>query len=276
MAASGSIVPSRGRRHPLRFYAIAFGLAVVVAIGVARGIAPLMFVYMFTPLLAVLVVLATDARPRGDGRLRLGAIAEVLALDRAGFRGWPFALLVPPVLFGAVALAVYGSGIASYRPAGWIGPLWLLGFAFSVVSALGEEAGWRGYLLPSLLGLGVWPAMLLTGALHGLWHLPVILLTPYYHAEGAAWIVLPEFLLVLTLAGVLYGYLRLSTDSLWPPILLHASVNESIAFYAQRTEAPDAARLEYWGGESGVFPIVVLVVSALWIGWRWHPAPRPT
>lgn len=129
------------------------------------------------------------------------------------------------------------------------------------------------YLLPSLLGLGTWPATLLTGALHGLWHFPVILLTPYYHGAGSQWIVLPEFLLVLTLAGVLYGYLRLSTASLWPAILLHASVNESIAFYALHTRPTDPALLEYWGGESGVYAIVAILLVVIWIRWQWRPSP---
>ncbi len=264
------------RRNSVAFYALALGFAFVAALGVSKGIAPLMFVYMFTPLLAVLVLRFLEARRQPEGRQGfLRALATDLALDRPGVRGWTFALLVPPLIYGAVTLAVNGVGVTSYQAAGnGIGPLWLIGFALSIVSALGEEAGWRGYLLPSLLGLGTWPAMLATGALHGLWHFPVILLTPYYHGAGSQWIVLPEFLMVLTLAGVLYGYLRLSTASLWPAVLFHASINESIAFYAQRTRPADPALLEYWGGESGVFTIVAVTLAVLWIRWRWHPSPQ--
>ncbi|REJ33335.1 MAG: CPBP family intramembrane metalloprotease domain-containing protein, partial [Bacillota bacterium] len=39
--------------------------------------------------------------------------------------------------------------------------------------ALGEEIGWRGYLLPQLAGLGRRRALLLSGFLWSIWHLPL-------------------------------------------------------------------------------------------------------
>ena len=43
------------------------------------------------------------------------------------------------------------------------------------VQCLGEDAGWRGYLLPKLLEfMKPWKAVLLTGVIWGLWHAPVI------------------------------------------------------------------------------------------------------
>jgi uncharacterized protein len=46
----------------------------------------------------------------------------------------------------------------------------------NAVPALAEEWGWRGWLLPALLPLGRWPAILLTGVVWGLWHAPIVLL----------------------------------------------------------------------------------------------------
>ncbi len=59
----------------------------------------------------------------------------------------------------------------------------LAAFAVGTLFALAEEVGWRGYMLPRLMGYGVLPAMLLTGLLHGVWRLPLMLTTNRYHAE---------------------------------------------------------------------------------------------
>src|SRR5436305_814196 len=61
----------------------------------------------------------------------------------------------------------------------WL-PLFMISFPLQALLltplAFGEQWGWRGYLLPRLLPLGQWPALLLSGAIWGLWHAPVILL----------------------------------------------------------------------------------------------------
>lgn len=41
---------------------------------------------------------------------------------------------------------------------------------------LGEELGWRGFLLPRLMPLGKWKAYALLGVIWGLWHAPLILM----------------------------------------------------------------------------------------------------
>jgi CAAX protease family protein len=86
---------------------------------------------------------------------------------------------------------------------------------FTTIFGLAEEIGWRGYLLPHLVPLGRSRALLLSGLLHGLWHLPIMLMTSTYHENGNRLIVVALFLLSLTAAGVLYGYLRTARS---PPV----------------------------------------------------------
>ncbi len=100
-----------------------------------------------------------------------------------------------------------------------------MSFAVGALFALTEEVGWRGYLQPRLMQFGAVAAMLLTGFLHGVWHLPLMLTTNLYHSTGNTWIVTPLFLLAVTLAGVFFGYLRLVTDSVWPVAFAHAATN---------------------------------------------------
>src|SRR5437763_17060519 len=89
---------------------------------------------------------------------------------------------------------------------------------------MGEELGWRGYLLPKLASaFGNGRGMLLTGFLHGLFHMPIIFLTLYYHADGNRWIIVPMFLLAVPVGVLLFGSLRLSTGSVWPASLAHSA-----------------------------------------------------
>jgi uncharacterized protein len=86
---------------------------------------------------------------------------------------------------------------------------------FAVVF-LGEEIGWRGYLLFRVAELTSGRrAALVTGVFHGIFHLPLLLLTTTtYQGEGKRWIVIPMVMVTLTLAGVWYGWLRLWSGSI--------------------------------------------------------------
>jgi membrane protease YdiL (CAAX protease family) len=74
---------------------------------------------------------------------------------------------------------------------------------FAVVF-LGEEIGWRGYLLFRVAELTSGRrAAVITGAFHAVFHLPLLLLTTTtYQNEGKRWIVVPMVMVTLTLAGV--------------------------------------------------------------------------
>lgn len=88
---------------------------------------------------------------------------------------------------------------------------------------LGEEWGWRGYLLPRLLPLGQWRALVLSGAIWGVWHAPLILLGHNYPQHRVAGVFFMVVFCVLT--GILIGWTRLATGSVWPAVIIHGSLN---------------------------------------------------
>ena len=107
-----------------------------------------------------------------------------------------------------------------------------LGFAMSLMKNIGEEFAWRGYLTPRFkaLGLGNFANHMLTGAIWGLWHIPywLFMLGPAiineYSSLGVTGFIVMGLLGIFPTALV-YGELRLKTDSLWPAFLAHNVAN---------------------------------------------------
>jgi membrane protease YdiL (CAAX protease family) len=94
---------------------------------------------------------------------------------------------------------------------------------FNTLFALGEELGWRGYLLPKLLPMGEVPAILISGVIWGIWHAPAILQGHNYPAHP---ILGTGMMVVFTvLLGGFLSWLYLRTKSPWAPALAHGTVN---------------------------------------------------
>ena len=94
----------------------------------------------------------------------------------------------------------------------------------NVIFALGEELGWRGFLLPHLLPLGQWPAILISGAIWGFWHAPTTLLFGYNFPQHPTLGVL-AMIAGCTLLGTILSWLYLNTRSPWTSALAHGAVN---------------------------------------------------
>jgi membrane protease YdiL (CAAX protease family) len=103
------------------------------------------------------------------------------------------------------------------------------GMAGSLSSALGEEIGWRGFLVPELAkSMSFTRVALITGLIWGAWHLPIILLGNYHNNSPAALPVYGQvimFFIAVVSAGVIAAYLRLKSGSLWTGAVFHASHN---------------------------------------------------
>ncbi|GAB3277111.1 CPBP family intramembrane glutamic endopeptidase [Parasphingorhabdus pacifica] len=144
-----------------------------------------------------------------------------------------------------------------------VAQVFLLGW-FNVAAAFGEEWGWRGYLLPNLIPLGQPGAFLVTGVLWGLWHAPVLVLGYNYPTVP----VVVSFIMMVcfcTLVGVLLGWLRLVSRSVWPPAIAHGFLNASaglpLIFVAAGNPINNAhVGLLSWSGWIVLILLIVLLV----------------
>ena len=250
------------------FYVFAFGLTVTVSLlaPLLGGIYP--FIHMYTPTLSVLIMMLVVTR---DGYSKAGW--ATLGLHRLGLRWWLLALMGPLVLMSAIYGLVWSIGVGQFvLPDGFtLAQLAFnlsTGLGIAVALGLGEEIGFRGYLLPRLMHLGTARALLLSGLMHAIWHFPLLLLTPIYPIVGNWLIIGPIVLLTLTAAGVFYGYLQLSSKSVWPATLAHGVINTSFEWFAMFTITTSPLALEYLAGETGVLTLLATVLTAGFILYR--------
>lgn len=215
---------------------------------------------MMTPLVSALIMKLVVTR---EG-YRRGGWAD-LGLSTLGLKTWGLALGLPFLILLVSYGLVFVLGLAGVGvPQNIVDVLLnsLINFGVGLVLCIGEETGWRGYLLPKLMGLGLKPALLLSGMLQGLWHVPFIVFTAVYHSDGNPWIVVPLFISTMSVAGVLFGYLRVKSGSTWPAVLAHAIFNTYWTLFNAVTVGATILATEYLAGETGLFTLVGVVVSA--------------
>jgi len=101
-----------------------------------------------------------------------------------------------------------------------------VGVLFSCVSALGEEIGWRGFLVPELASMTSFTrTALISGAIWASWHMPILLFADYNAGTTPKWYAMICFATMVMGASFLFAWMRLKSGSLWTGVLLHASHN---------------------------------------------------
>ena len=128
---------------------------------------------------------------------------------------------------------------------------------------LGEEIGWRGFLVPELARRhGFLATSLISGIVWALWHYPILLLGSY-HAATSVWWYLPLFTITVVTINLLWTWLRLKSGSIWPCVFLHAAHNT----FFQRLFDPLTvynSRTPYVAGEFGAALTVVSIFLAVY------------
>jgi len=143
------------------------------------------------------------------------------------------------------------------------------GLVRSLASALGEEIGWRGFLLPRLIGrFGFSGGCLISGCIWALWHYPALLLADYNSGTPKLYALICFTMMVIATAFLL-GWLRLRSRSLWPCAVLHASHNLFIQAIFDALTRPDRKAL-YVTTEFGFGLATTIAVTAFYL-IRKHP-----
>jgi CAAX protease family protein len=140
------------------------------------------------------------------------------------------------------------------------------GLVGSLARALGEEIGWRGFLVPELFKtFSFTSTALISGVVWSCWHYPVLIWGDY-NAGTPTWYGLTCFTVMVVSISFLFAWMRLKSGSLWTGALLHASHN----LYIQGIFTPmthNIGKTAWYIDEFGaVLPLVTLAVALYF--WR--------
>lgn len=97
------------------------------------------------------------------------------------------------------------------------------GITINAIFALGEEYGWRNYLVSALKEKKFVCASIFIGIVWGIWHFPLILLGHNYPQHSVAGV----FMMVVfcVLASFIETYFVLKTKSVFPAAIFHGTIN---------------------------------------------------
>lgn len=241
-------------------------LFAVLVLGMALGLSLLpgdaVALYGWTPALAVVLILVLT------GKARSRSAWAALGFARSGRSLWPIAVAIPFVVLSTGYLVAAAGGMTGLAlPAGTsglgFGITWLVLLPAGAFSAIGEELGWRGFLLPRLASLGRVRAGLAMGLLWAVWHFPLILISGSYH-PGADLAFLALFTATLVALTFISNELRMATGSAWPSTILHGAHNASWDQLRSLATVPSGS-LDLVAGEAGLVPVLLYGAVAVWI-----------
>jgi len=135
------------------------------------------------------------------------------------------------------------------------------GLIRSVASALGEEIGWRGFLVPELSRtFSFTTTALISGIVWSLWHYPVLIYGDY-NAGTPTWYGLTCFTVMVVAISFVFAWIRLKSGSVWTGAILHGSHN----LYIQALFTPftkNTGKTAWYIDEFGaVLPLVAIAFA---------------
>ena len=255
---------SDGKKEVGTYLGLTFGLSAIFwsliisggGLGVHGGI--YVFALMWCPgVSALLTRLIFQRNVRGEGW-------------GLGQPRWLVLAYVLPIVYATV---VYGliwiSGLGGVDVSRFTTPVvtfLVLGTLQSVLSATGEELGWRGFLVPMLMrSKSFTQTAIVSGFIWAGWHFPLIIGADY-NGGTPPWYSVLCFAVMVTAMGFPFAWLRLRSGSVWPAAILHASHNLFVQAFFDRVTV-DTGPTKWLTGEFGA-GLALAFIGLGWIFWR--------
>lgn len=223
-------------------------------------------IFVASPILVAMLLRSLGRDGWGDAGLRLNA--------RAHWRWYLFSLFAYPAIISIIVASGTVLGLTEIS-GDWNALVPLLTcamggqFIIRVPFALFEEWGWRGYLEPRLLALGMsdMKRHVFVGTVWAVWHLPLILSTDYTD-NIPRFLFLPFFVIGVVILSIVYGQLRKLSGTVWTSVLLHGAGNAFVWGLIQSDAIAFHYKLLAYVGPESVMSILLFGLLAFWMRYR--------
>lgn len=139
-------------------------------------------------------------------------------------------------------------------------------------AAFGEEAGWRGYMMPKMIKLwGIRKAVVIGGIIWGMWHWP---LTYVGHNFGMEYFGYPftgfaAMCVICIFMGIILTYVTCRSGSIWPAAFLHGINNASPSVLQYFINSDKVTGWRSDSGMSFLIYMLPMMVTGVFILTKW-------
>ena len=221
-------------------------------------------------LLAPLVIMVLLRTFGGDGWDDFGL--------RPNFKGngfwWIVSIFVFPVVI-TISILI-GALFGGLKLDGNMLPVFLSAISTGLIAAMikniFEEFAWRGYLAPKVysLNMNIWLSHAIVGLVWGAWHLPFVFVFWPYLTANMLWYFVPLLLVGTISQSIVYGEIRLATDSVWPAWIMHTIGNTlgNALLLSGFIQLVSGREVWFTPGAEGVVSIILFFVIGYWLHQR--------
>ena len=175
-------------------------------------------------------------------------------------------ILYAGIAYGVVWLVGLGGLDFSKQGVGGLLTSLTLGVITALITAVGEEIGWRGLLVPQLARTNSFGRTgLISGIIWGLWHVPVII-GGGYTSGAPTWFAVAAFMVVIIGMSFAFAWVRLVSVSIWTAALMHSVHNSFIQSFLDKVTV-NTGSTEYFTTEFGIALAAMGIIIAF-IFWR--------
>jgi membrane protease YdiL (CAAX protease family) len=136
----------------------------------------------------------------------------------------------------------------------------------ALILSLGEELGWRGFLVPELANwVGLKKANWLSGIIWANCYLPDFIAGKYGVSGKPVLYQLLSFVQLTVTTGMILAWLRMRSGSIWPTAIFHATHHGVIQMFFNRFTV-DQDKTAYFIGEFGI----TLIPFTLVLAWYFY------